>query len=67
MLNHEQMTSHMFRILLVLVSRSTDNPGTKRVELKIIPHPSKSYGLTFEINHHIKTEGFQSWKGTKSL
>jgi hypothetical protein len=66
-LNHEQMASHMIRILLLLVLKSTDNPGTRRVELKIIPHPSKSYGLTFEINHLITDYKISSSRKERNL
>ena len=53
-LNHEQMASHMIRILLLLVLKSTDNPGTRSVGLKTIRHPSKSYGLTLTISKQLQ-------------
>ena len=63
-LNHEQMASHMIRILLLLVLKSTDNPGTRSVGLKTIRHPSKSYGLTLTTPNNYKIEVVQ---GKKSL
>jgi len=58
-LNHERMTSHVVRILLVLESKRIDNPDNRSEGLNTILHTSKYCGINLELNHYIKTDGFQ--------